>query len=163
MFESVRDQLGNKQGQKFYRQQAVRYMREHIEEFREACMDHMSAPQAQGSIARYAKLVAGKDLKDKSLKEHLAAWATKLEAKLQREPEAIDFYLDCMENFALWGGTNELIALSEVLKVPILVFTRNDAKTWRFDFMAGQLKYSNKPPLMIYYNGGDHYQDLIPR
>lgn len=160
-FESIRHQLKNVHKQKHYRQLAVQYMRDHLVDFRIGIEDTVNRGQVRASMKRYAREIS--KLHDKSSKPHLAAWTKQLETKLGRKPDSVDLYLDCMENYTFWGESNTILALSEALKMPILVFTKQTDKKWRFDLMAGQTKYSDRPPLLLYYNGNDHYQDLIPR
>ena len=166
MFDSIKEELKSKKKQDYFRKQAVAYIRENKEDIfvQDRVEDAMASTQARSSIVRYAKSQSG--LKESSTDEqHLNAWKNKLQKKLNlksdQKPSDIDLYCDCMENHSLWGGTNELFALSEKLKVPILVFAPNKLNTWRLDFVTGRPQYNDKPPLLLYYNGVNHYQNLI--
>jgi hypothetical protein len=150
LFESIGHQLGRQKDYMKLRRQAVAYLREYLDEYRDGLRDAMTTPQATGSMARYAHSKKGK-------------WEQELTDKLGRNPDLVDRYLDCMENHALWGGTNEIKALSQVLQRPIMVFTNQDGGLWRLDLVAGQSMLADKKPLMLYYNGTDHYQDLISK
>lgn len=150
MFESVSNQREkNTDNQGHYRKLAVDYMRAHLDDavvggntYREGITDAMQTDEADSTMRSYAK--RGR--------------------KKAKFVKSVDLYLNCMEKTTLYGGTNELFALSESLKAPIIVFTQNyDGKTWRYDFIAGESKYSDTPPVLLYYNGVNHYQDLISR
>lgn len=170
-FHSIRDLLGNKEKQQHYRKLAVDYIRQHLDDdfvagfqtYKEAIRTEMRSKHAQQSMTMYMKKLGGKALQNKSRSALLQAWYEQLEKKLGRVPEEHDFYLDCMENHNLWGDTLTVLALSEQLKMPILILTRVDSRTWRFDSCAGRTKFGDKPPLLLYYNGVNHYQDLIPK
>jgi hypothetical protein len=154
LFWSVGNLLSPKSDQKHYRQLAADYIRSHRPEFDEGIKDVMQySAQAQGVLRAYEKVQGGRE-----------AWQKNLTTKLKQEPTDIDFYCDCLENSTLWGGVNELFALSEQLKVPIMVFTlQNNGKDWRYDLKIGQDKFKDTPPVLLYYNGNSHYQSLIPR
>jgi len=57
-------------------------------------------------------------------------------------------------------------ALSQKLNVQILIFTRQKGGAWRFDAREGvvdcQNKVQDKKVVLLYYNGVNHYQNLIP-
>ena len=152
LFWSIEDNLHSTQSkQEHYRQLAADYIRSHPPQFEEGIKD--VSGKAQGELAAYQEIQGGKE-----------AWKIKLSDKLEREPTAIDFYCDCLANSSIWGGSNELLALSEQLNAPILVFTRqDDGESWRFDFKAGEEKFRDNPPILLYYNGNSHYQSLTSR
>lgn len=189
LFESVRHQLGSKHDQQSYRQLAVNTMRarlsalesagneEELASYKSHIRDAMEAPQAKAAMLRYAKERAGKALENKTVKEQIDAWEQQLEKKLNRKPVLLDYYFDCMENYSYWGMTSEVHALSEALGVPILVFTiqefnpKNNPQakaspaksSWMLGTMAGYPAHRDKAPLLLYFNGVDHYMDLVAR
>lgn len=164
MYDSISEELGGIKSQNYYRKLAVDYIRKNKEdeEVIFGVEDAMSTLQAQSSMLRYAKEQSGLKV-EASEQEHMDAWAAKLERKLKHAVTPLDLYCDCMENYTFWGGTNELFALSETLKVPILVFTSFAKSPWKLAFAFGQLKYQDKTPLLLYYNGINHYQNLIEK
>jgi OTU-like cysteine protease len=150
LFWSIDDQAKTNLGARHYRKVAAEYIRNHPQDFEAGVYDVMNlAGEPKRKFDQYTRIQGGKD-----------AWTKKLQKKLNRPPTEIDFYTDCLQNFPLWGGGNELQALSEELKATILVFTRENAVSWRIDLMAGQSKYPDKI-YKIYYNGSVHYQSLI--
>ncbi len=153
LFRSIDDQLSGSQDQhRTYREQAAHYIRENSEQFKESISDIFeNVVQGQRVLTEYQEKQGG----DKE-------WQKKLQEKLQREPTLVDFYCDCLENTTLWGGQNELMALSIHLKTPIFVFTQNNQQ-WRFDLKLGEKEFKNTPPILLYYNGANHYQSLISR
>ncbi len=151
LFWSIDDQVKGKKGVKYYRKLAADFIRNHSEEFESGITDALSSSHVKSRLVIYTKLQGGK----KALSE-------KLEKKLKRTPTLLDFYCDCLENSTLWGGINEIIALSEKLKVPFLVFTQNTKMSWRFDSKIGLSKFK-KPPILLHYNGTNHYRSLIPK
>lgn len=162
LFESIQDQLKNKKNPKrlknkknpkYYRELAANHIRQHVSEFKWGVLDAMGSKQVENRLLEY----------EEAQQEGKKSWNERLAEKLGREPTDIDFYCDCLENSNLWGGAIEVLTLSEELQVPILIFTRQDCKTWRFDLMVGVSKFKDKSPLLLYYNGLNHYQSLIPR
>lgn len=176
MFHSIGHQLGHKLNDKgaeqHYRKLAADSIREHhrqllatgdfmeIEHFETGIRDAMNSPEGKIKIDSYQTAQGGQK-----------AWEAKLRNELKREPTEVDKYCDCMKDMKtkMWGGQNELTALTEVLKVPILVFTVgrikidnewfDDPSIWTVSYVN---KYSDKPAIKIYYNGSNHYVDLQP-
>ncbi len=96
------------------------------------------------------------------------AWEARLEKELKRKPSLIDLYCDCLTNPKnhMWGGHIELSALSEIMTSPIVVFTSFDySDDWTLNGVYGRQFLDNPkyPPLLLYYVGGNHYQNLIPK
>lgn len=192
MFESVSNQREKKtENQGLYRKRAVDYIRAHLDDaavygitYRDSIIDAMFRDEALSKLQSRAgrngdlrkavdSLIECKknieECKKKIRKEgrtdELARELHELELASERlRAPLVNLYLACMEKTTIYGGTNELLALSESLKAPIILFTQNDdGKTWRYDFIAGETKYSDTPPVLLYYNGVNHYQDLISR
>lgn len=167
LFWSFDYQLSKTHGQAHYRKLAADYIREHADEFEMGVADVMKEKQGQASISRYAKSQISLTAQLKTTltqQSPLEIWKAQLREKLKRDPTNIDLYCDCLENNStFWGGLNELNALSEQLQRPVLVFTRQTFKTWRFDGKWGNKKFSDQPPLLFYYSGGNHYQSLNPK
>lgn len=167
LFESIGHQLGNQEGQKEYRELAVKYLRANLktmiggefQTFEEGILDAMKTEQGDEGMKLYAESLAESDSELTAIQQ----WAKRLEEKLGRKVNQFDFYFDCMENHTFWGGSNEILALSEMLKRPILVFTNAGGGEWVFDLMAGTSKYGDKAPILLYFNGINHYQDLISK
>lgn len=151
LFWSIEDLLKKNEAPIYYRKLAADYIRTHHQNFASGVIDAAKSKQGNAKINEYAKAQGGRQ-----------AWFDKLEIKLGRRPSNVDLYCDCLENSNLWGGVNEVLALSEQLEVPILIFSRQDNKSWRFDMEKGLSKFKNKAPLLLYYNGVNHYQSLIP-
>lgn len=151
LFWSIENQLKEQNGPLYYRKLAADFIREFPQEFQGGISDVIKSKNSKAKVVKYIRMQGGK-----------RAWLEKLEKQLGKKPTEIDCYCDCLENSFLWGGANEILALSEKLKAPILVFTRQNPSTWRFDIMKGVSKFKDTPPILIYYNGFDHYQDLIP-
>lgn len=150
LFLSANDLLKGP-GQQFYRKMAADYFRSHSAEVEADIKDAWQ--RGTNQISDYSKTQGG-----------VAEWAKKLQAKLERTPTLVDYYCDCLENYNLWGGFNELKALSEQLQRPLLLFTPNQKSQneWKLEVIYGRNEL-NKPPLLFYYNGVNHYQDLIPK
>jgi hypothetical protein len=104
-----------------------------------------------------------------------AKWMAELKEKdpLKQEPTVVDLYCDFLVNSSreengkekgqpLWGGVIELMALSQQLKVPILIFQPlNNPSKWQFYAKLGT-EFADREPMLLYYSGGNHYQSLIP-
>lgn len=152
LFESIEDNLKSKKIPKYYRELAADHIRKNAEKFKTGVLDAMATKQGKSRIHAYLQDQKG-----------VKVWKKKMEGKIGKEPTKIDLYCDCLENSNLWGGTNEIFALSMILEVPIIVFTRQNALKWRLDVKEGQSSLKNKAPILLYYNGESHYQNLIPR
>lgn len=152
LFSSIDDLLKINKKPIYYRKLAVEYIRNHTDKFESAVKDVIKLPLIRATMENYTESQGG-----------LQSCCDKLEQKLRRSLTAIDFYCDCLENTNLWGGNTEVLALSEQLQVQILIFTQQKNSTWRFDLREGGGKFKQKTPLLLYYNGINHYQSLIPR
>lgn len=150
LFRSIADQMENKKEPERYRQLAADFIRNNAADFKSGITDAASLSDVKKKMESYSK-TQGKE----------GTWVKNLENTLGRTPTKLDFYCDCLENSNLWGGINEIMALSEVLEVPFLVFTQRQ-KTWRLEFQIGLSKFQ-KRPILLYYNGTNHYQSLIPK
>lgn len=167
-----------------FRDGIIDAMRRNPDVFREGIIKEMKSSQGENNLKSYLE---AKGMTVLEWKEDLKkALNTKINPELEdselKDPDLIDYYFDCMEyyphlgapksisnplieyyftsmeNSPIWGGFNEITALSEVLKTPILVFTLHDnGENWRFDLGRGQTY--NKPPILLYYTG-NHYQNL---
>lgn len=153
LFEAIEDILKKRKKPKYYRELAADHIRKNAKKFKTGVLDAMASNQGKSRINTYI------------LNEHkdVDSWKKKAEEKLGKEPSKIDLYCDCLENTNLWGGLNELIALSTILEVPILVFTKKNALKWRLDVKEGRSKFKDKTHVLLYYNGDDHYSNLIPK
>lgn len=152
LFWSINDLLNKEETPFFYRKLAAEYIRNHTDKFDSAVKDILKLPSIRETITDYREAQGG-----------VQSYCDKLEKKLNRPFTQIDYYCDCLENTNLWGGNTEVLALSEQLKVQILIFTQQKNSTWRFDAREGYGKFNDKPPLLLYYNGNNHYQSLIPK
>lgn len=155
LFASIQD-LDRRYSIPEYRKKAVEYMQgklasEDSQEIRDTIKDAMSTQQAKSRLAVYAEEEKGGQTK----------WTSDLRNRLQREPTEEDFYLDCMMHSTLWGGLNEIKALSQVLERPIFIFSKRDDERLRVDGQFGMA--FTEEPLVLYYNGITHYQSLQPR
>lgn len=156
MFFSISHQVGGWEqnddvAEVYYRHIAADYIRNHPQDFELGVKDALNAPEAKQTMAGYSTSQGGEQ-----------AWMEKLRLELRREPTEIDRYCDCMEHSRLYGGQNELTALSEVLKRPILVFSkdRKNSDVWTVSY---QNKFNDQLPILLYYNGINHYQDLVSK
>ena len=146
MFWSIAKLHPEHKSQEYYREKASQYLIDHPPEFPLEFSEQMM---------NYERSQGGRE-----------EWALKLEKKLGHQPSEEEFYGDALVNSKnpIWGGAVETMALSKALQVPILTFTANkDGKTWRLDIAQGQSEFKDKEPILLYYNGGSHYQSLIPR
>lgn len=164
LFWSIRDARGNKFDQKKYRQIAADYLRLNAEGnnllmtgIKDVIKEEAQLEEPQRRhIERYAESQGG-----------LQAWVANLTKKLEREPTLVELYCDCLANSPsegcpFWGGWVELYAISEQLGVPIVVFTSYDeGQTLKFHSKTGG-QFSDKPPILLYYQDGNHYQDFVP-
>jgi hypothetical protein len=162
LFWSIKYHLKSQEGFRYYRKLAADFIRNHPQDFEEGVCDTLKSSQpVRDRINQYVGRQGGK-----------VEWMAKLEKKLGRKPTTIDRYCDCLENSSLWGGVNELLALlgletgnagdEGAIQMPILLFTAQKDKTWRIDLVKGT-KFKDKKPLLLYYNGINHYQNLISR
>lgn len=107
-----------------------------------------------------------------------ARWMAEFKEKdpLKQEPTIVDLYCDFLVNSSqqneqgkeighpLWGDLIEAMALSQQLKVPILIFqpSNSSQKEWQFYAKIG-VEFIDQEPLLLYYSGKSHYQSLIPK
>lgn len=152
LFWSINDLLKKENKPIYYRKLAAEYIRSHTEKFESAVKDVLKEPLIKATIREYTAIHGG-----------LQSYCDKLDVKLNRPFKDIDFYTDCLVHTKLWGGNTEVLALSEQLQVQILTFTQKENSTWRFDAREGAGRFKDKPPLLLYYNGVNHYQSLIPK
>ena len=171
LFWSFSMQLG-KENQQVYRKMAMDYIRaypdqfkddEHV--FKDACtQDGIFKSTLKDYVMEGRESMSYKD----ALKQHLIA----LQTKIGHNPDFLDIYCDCMENartgkgkMGCWGGPVEIKALSLALRRPVFSFSpsvfKNDEWTPSV-FCNIDLLKEGKEPLFFFYNGVNHYQDLIP-
>ena len=152
LFWSIRHQLKMKERPLYFRRLVASHIRKHAADYEIGVKDYMSLRQVKRAISIYQKKQGGKD-----------NWSKKLAQSLGREPTFIDFYCDCLEKSSLWGGVNEIMALSEAFKIPVLLFTRQDGAKWRFDMKFGLSTSKCNSLMLLLYNGMNHYDSLSIR
>lgn len=151
LFWSIKSYLNSSENITYYRSLASHFISKNAQEFASGVRDAMVSDQGKKSLLSYAEKRGG-----------VQAWKGEVGERLRRKPNFVDLYCDCLEKSNFWGGTNEVLAFSEALQVPILVFSRKDSLNWRCDIVIGISKFKGTPPIMLYFHS-NHYQDLIPR
>lgn len=91
----------------------------------------------------------------------------KLYSSSSRSEEGKDYaermagYLDWMSQRKVWGTQIELRIAVDVLERPILIYQTDATSKRTSAHMIGEDKYPNAVPVMVWYNGIDHYKALL--
>lgn len=70
-------------------------------------------------------------------------------------------YLDWMSQRKVWGTQIELRIAMDVLERPIQIYQTDVTTNRTSAHTIGEDKYPNVPPVMVWYNGTDHYKALL--
>ena len=75
--------------------------------------------------------------------------------------ERVNGYLKWMSQKKIWGTQIELRVASDLLERPVYVYQTDKKIKKAKAFTIGETKYPNKTPVMVWYNGIDHYKVII--
>lgn len=82
-------------------------------------------------------------------------------SRLFKRSMSFEGYCDLIEKTKKWGGQLELKALSLAEKRPVIVMGKHRQNEWKVDLLYGFDQFPGVEPLLLYYSGESHYQNLV--
>ena len=75
--------------------------------------------------------------------------------------ERLEGYMKWMSRRRVWGTQIELGVASDFLERPIYIYRTDETIKKARAFMIGNNRYPSKKPVMVWYNGVDHYKAIV--
>lgn len=122
------------------------------------------------SVAHGAYLRSGKPAPSESLQRRLAdELRSKVADEFIKRREETEWFIEGdfntyvaqMRKPHVWGGEPELLMLSDVLKMPITVYMRDDSSGGLISIAEYGQEYGKENPIRVLYHGFGHYDALL--